>query len=345
MTHGSLFSGIGGFDLAAEWVGWDNKFHCEWSKFNQTILKYHFPKAESYGDISKTDFTIWRGGIDVLTGGFPCQPYSQAGKRRGKDDPRHLWPEMLRVIREIRPKWIVGENVYGLINWNGGLVFDEIKADLANEGYQVIPVVLPACGVNAPHRRYRIWFVTYASSDGLESRGFREDRSETRESQTDEQQWERIREDIGGISEQDVTPNPQSQQGERFEFKQPEFSQSKQGEFGGSGSEMDDIASNPSNQRLQGSKNNGSIGGSRENGNKQPAGFFQPTWQNFPTQSPICRGDDGLSDLLDVATVFEATGKKRGNHYGQWRNESIKAYGNAIVPQIAYQIFKVIDRL
>ena len=96
MTHGSLFSGIGGFDLASEWMGWENVFHCEWNPFGQKVLKYYWPNAKSYHDITKTDFTIHRGNIDIITGGFPCQPYSQAGKRLGKDDERHLWPEMLR---------------------------------------------------------------------------------------------------------------------------------------------------------------------------------------------------------------------------------------------------------
>lgn len=137
LTHGSLFSGIGGFDLAAEWMGWENVFHCEWNEFGQRILKYYWPKAISYGDITKTDFSIHRGKIDILTGGFPCQPYSSAGKRLGKEDDRHLWPEMLRAIREIQPRYIVGENVYGLTNWNGGLVFNEVQVDLENEGYKV----------------------------------------------------------------------------------------------------------------------------------------------------------------------------------------------------------------
>lgn len=119
MRHGSLFSGIGGFDLAAEWMGWENVFHCEWNPFGQKVLKYHFPKAISYDDITKTDFTIHRGTIDILTGGFPCQPYSTAGLRKGKEDERHLWPEMLRAIREIQPRWVVGENVFGLISWGG----------------------------------------------------------------------------------------------------------------------------------------------------------------------------------------------------------------------------------
>ena len=133
MTHGSLFSGIGGFDLAAEWMGWENIFHCEISEFPRQILKYHFPNSICYEDIKKTDFTKHRGEIDIISGGFPCQPYSQAGKRKGKEDDRHLWPEMLRVIREVQPRFVVGENVSGLLTWNNGMVFHEIITDLENE--------------------------------------------------------------------------------------------------------------------------------------------------------------------------------------------------------------------
>ena len=161
MTHGSLFSGIGGFDLAAQWMGWENVFHCEWNTFGQKVLKHYWPNAIQYHDITKTDFSIHRGTIDVLTGGFPCQPYSMAGKRLGKEDERHLWPEMLRAIREIQPRWVVGENVLGLVNWSGGLVFHEVQADLEAEGYEVQPFVLPACAVNAPHRRDRVWFIAH----------------------------------------------------------------------------------------------------------------------------------------------------------------------------------------
>jgi len=139
LTHGSLFSGIGGFDLAATWMDWENIFHCEWNTFGQQVLKHHFPKSISYNDITKTDFTIHKGEIDILTGGFPCQPYSLAGKRKGKDDERHLWPEMLRALREIQPRWVVGENVFGLINWSDGLVFHEVQTDLEAAGYEVWP--------------------------------------------------------------------------------------------------------------------------------------------------------------------------------------------------------------
>lgn len=169
MRHGSLFSGIGGFDLAAECMGWENVFHCEWNEFGKKVLKYYWPNSISYDDITKTDFTIHRGTIDILTGGFPCQPYSVAGKRKGKDDDRHLWPEMLRAIREIQPGWVVGENVGGIVSWNGGMVFDEVQADLEAEGYKVLPFLLPAAGVGANNIRERVWFLAYSDSLGRQN--------------------------------------------------------------------------------------------------------------------------------------------------------------------------------
>jgi DNA (cytosine-5)-methyltransferase 1 len=165
MTHASLFSGIGGFDLAAEWMGWETAFYCEIDEFPLRMLRHYWPNATEYNDIKTTDFTIWRGRIDVLSGGFPCQPYSSAGKRLGKEDERHLWPEMLRAIREIQPNWVVGENVFGLTNWNGGVVFEEVCVDLESEGYEVQPFILPACGVDAPHRRDRVWFVAHRKGE------------------------------------------------------------------------------------------------------------------------------------------------------------------------------------
>lgn len=169
MTHASLFSGIGGFDLAAEWAGWTNAFNCEIDPFCRTILKYHFPNAKQYEDIRTADFTIWKDRIDVLTGGFPCQPFSLAGKRQGTEDDRYLWPAMLDVIRTVRPRWVVGENVYGIVNWSEGLVFEQVCADLEAAGYEVQPYIIPACGVGAPHRRDRCWFVAHRTDAGTET--------------------------------------------------------------------------------------------------------------------------------------------------------------------------------
>jgi DNA (cytosine-5)-methyltransferase 1 len=293
MKHGSLFSGIGGFDLASEWMGWENVFHCEWNDFGKKVLKYYWPKAISYDDITKTDFTIHRGSIDILTGGFPCQPYSTAGKRLGKEDERHLWPEMLRAIREIQPRWIVGENVLGLVNWNGGLVFEEVQADLENEGYEVQPFILPAVSVNAPHRRDRVWFVAYSTRSNKRANQFQ------------------------GVRCKNAEINR-------------ERSQTIYNAFGSDGGEG--YATNTNNQGLQRSENIGSIGKNRESRNKFFTRLFQSNWQNFPTVAPICDGNDGLSNQLDGIT------------FSKWRNESIKAGGNAIVPQVVLQIFKAIEQ-
>ena len=183
MTHASLFSGIGGAEIAAAWLGWENLFHCDINEFGRKVLGYWFPQSREYNDIKTTDFTEWRGRVDVLTAGFPCQPFSVAGKRRGADDDRYLWPETLRAINEIRPAWFVGENVFGIASMvlpgeevdmgrtddlfeEGNLyrterrfVLDRICRDIEDAGYTVQPVVIPACAVGAPHRRDRVWFV------------------------------------------------------------------------------------------------------------------------------------------------------------------------------------------
>ena len=190
MKHGSLFSGIGGFDLAAEWMGWENVFHCEIDEFPRKILNYYWPNSISYHDIKTTDFSVHRGQIDILTGGFPCQPYSAAGKRLGKEDDRHLWPFMLEAIRSIQPRWVVGENVRGLVNWSDGLVFEEVQVDLEAEGYEVQAFILPAAGIGAPHRRDRVWFVAYANH-GYDGRNTGKNEGESGEERLSE--WDEVR--------------------------------------------------------------------------------------------------------------------------------------------------------
>lgn len=169
MRYGSLFTGAGGWDLAAEWMGWINIFYCENNEFCRKVLKYYWPKSIGYGDIKQTDFTIHRGQIDILTGSFPCQGFSIAGKRKGVQDDRYLWPEMLRAVREIKPPWVVAENVGGIISSDGGMVFEQVQADLEAEGYEVQSFILPAAGIEAPHRRDRVWFMAYTGSKQLQT--------------------------------------------------------------------------------------------------------------------------------------------------------------------------------
>ncbi len=161
LAQGTLFSGIGGPELAADSLGWKNIFHCEINEFGKRVLQYYWPNATHHENIKETDFNIYRGRIDVLTGGFPCQPYSSAGKRLGKKDDRHLWPDFARAIREIQPRWVVAENVRGLVNWNDGLVLSNVQADLEAQGYQVQSFLFPSSAIGANNLRERIWICAY----------------------------------------------------------------------------------------------------------------------------------------------------------------------------------------
>lgn len=164
MRHASLFSGIGGFDLAAQWMGWENVFQVEIDPFCQKVLAKNFPTVKRYGDIKQFDGTKYRGTIDIISGGFPCQPFSSAGQRKGTEDYRHLWPENYRIVRQIQPPIVVAENVHGLVDWAEGLVFESVQTDLENEGYEVQSFILPACAVDAAHRRNRVWIIAYNQS-------------------------------------------------------------------------------------------------------------------------------------------------------------------------------------
>jgi DNA (cytosine-5)-methyltransferase 1 len=404
MRHGSLFSGIGGFDLAAEWMGWENVFHCEWNSFGQKVLHHYWPNAEQFTDITKSDFTKYANTIDILTGGFPCQPYSSAGKRLGKEDERHLWPEMLRAIREIQPSWVVGENVLGLVNWSGGLVFHEVQTDLEAEGYEVQPYVLPAVSVNAPHRRDRVWFVAYSKSartrndiGWLRSVSERCDTwqenelptphsnlygSKQRNCNDENNSSERRLNALGDIDESNGNGDAadtmqirlqQCENGGEMESGQGEMGREggeftnatqKNGEvryaadpeceglerqcgkrqrctehrtdtgvfvgakdkFNAADTECSNLGNKWHEQRSMGEEN------PRQSSRRFKHGIIQNNWDTFPTTEPTIRsGNDGISDRLDSIT------------FPKWRNESIKAGGNAIVPQVVYQIFKTIE--
>ena len=170
LTHLSLFSGIGGLDLAAEWAGIETIGQCEWAEYPTKVLEKHWPDVPRWKDIKtltgesfyeRTD----RRTVDIISGGFPCQPFSVAGKRRGKEDDRYLWPEMVRIIKELRPTWIVGENVAGIVR----MALPDILSELETCGYRTRTFLIPACAVGARHRRYRVAIVGYAEHNGLSS--------------------------------------------------------------------------------------------------------------------------------------------------------------------------------
>lgn len=159
MKHLALFNGIGGFQLAAYLVGWENVAHVEIDEWCNRVVKQHFPESESHTDIKNFNGTKYKGTIDIITGGFPCQPFSVAGKRKGKEDDRYIWPQMLRVIKEVEPAWIVGENVTGII----GMVLEQVLSDLESSGYNTETFIIPACSIGALHKRDRLWIVAHAN--------------------------------------------------------------------------------------------------------------------------------------------------------------------------------------
>lgn len=285
ITHYDLFAGIGGFSLALEEVFNEAKINhifCEWAEFPAAVLKKHWPDGIFYGDIAgliadtdskrhKSGFTkseterrsnLCSGArsnkeqvLAILTGGFPCQPFSHAGRRRGTTDDRYQWPNMFRVIQNVKPGWVIAENVRGLATWNDGMVLEQVCVDLESEGYEVQPFIIPACAVNAPHRRDRVWIIAH-TEDKRNRAGFRE-----------------IQGEDGEVPKRDDDAKP---------------------------------------------------------------GYpdWHKDWREVATSTCNARMDDGLPREVDGISYS----------FAKWRNESIKAYGNAIVPQVAMEIFRAIKR-
>jgi DNA (cytosine-5)-methyltransferase 1 len=372
MRHGSLFSGIGGFDLASEWMGWDNVFHCEWMEFPRKVLEYYWPDADSHIDICKTDFKKYANTIDILTGGFPCQPFSMAGKRKGTDDERYLWGEMLRAIQEIKPKYVIAENVFGITNIDGGLVFEQVCLDLEAEGYEVQPFIICAAAKNAPHRRDRCWFIAENTMFSRCVHGeSKQERAEVRQQRnTCARSSERIHlserdaSDTNGNGFNECNGKDEVNTSQRGEYAQRDTEQSNvngnatdtDGSAKGSPRKSRSLKSNGSHNNdesfkwrkptqfdigryklLRNVTDTTSARGGQDNGEGKSRLYDKTSasndWSNFPTQSPICGGDDGLPSQLDGIT------------FSKWRAESIKGYGNAIVPQIAYSLFEIIQEL
>jgi len=407
MTHASVFSGIGGPEVAATMLGWENLFHCEINPFGRQVLDYWYPNSKSYEDITTTDFTEWRGRVDVLTGGFPCQPFSYAGRRRGAEDDRYLWPSMYRAIDEIQPTWVVAENVAGILTMvEQGEVskvagtatlfdaFDDLRGryelretftlqrictDLESHGYAVQPVLVPACAVGAPHRRDRVFIVARrldarnTNSNERESKrgvcegqdtepervctGLRQevlrhfaDTSDVGRGRRWSEESEQGRQDghpvgIFGNAERPCEERPttdtQEQSGERMRPEQSETRRTEQEQSGGRGCEdgHDQSFADYYRKRLE-RWYDGQEGRSGQ-AEDRPVGFVNQDngiggnarWDTFPSVSPVHRGNDGLPFDVDRLTLS----------FGKWRTEALKAYGNAIVPQVMYEIFRAIE--
>jgi len=395
MVHASLFSGIGGPEVAAEMMGWENAFHCEINPFGRAVLEYWFPNSVSYEDITKTSFKEWRGRIDVLTGGFPCQPFSYAGKRGGREDDRYLWPEMLRAIDEIRPAWVVGENVAGITTMvEGGLLFDlggeaalfgegdglhrytlrqsftieRICRDLEHLGYSVQPLLVPACAVGAPHRRDRVFIVAnVADTDGGNDRGIpggyegagREDRVPERDEVRVAGLASEVRPQVRRTATDTASDGRDGRTVNNGEKRCPCRNAERSTEGGSNGvglrgepriygeqrdaPDTDGGRCSPqgTGEGVKGCRCHDALAGERGFKAERTDGLSGlhrrdpgERWRNFPSVSPIHRGNDGLPFDVDNLTI----------PFAKWRTESLKAYGNAIVPQVMYEIFLAIEQ-
>lgn len=339
-------------------LGWENLFHCEINPFGRKVLEYWYPNSKSYEDITTTDFSEWRGRVDVLTGGFPCQPFSYAGRRRGAEDDRYLWPSMYRAIDEIQPTWVVAENVAGILTMvEQGEVskvagsaslfdaFDDLRGryelretftlqrictDLESHGYAVQPVLVPACAVGAPHRRDRVFIVARrVTADTRQSRaeGMRQKRKDAvhrPQSTADTDGWR------GFEVEESIRLKLANGYGLECSCGQRPTAYAKCAGL----ERQDESRSEESGERLHIRRD--PAGCSGEDG---IGGCCRWMWLEdgswLPTQSPIHRGNDGLPFDVDRLTLS----------FGKWRTEALKAYGNAIVPQVMYEIFLAIEQV
>lgn len=312
MKHMGLFEGIGGFSLAARWAGWHTPVMVEWNTYCQAVLKKNFPDATIFGDIHHFDGRPYAGQIDIITGGFPCQPYSTAGKRKGNDDDRALWPEMLRVVREVAPTWVVGENVAGILTMDGGRVFAGILADMENEGYRTEVYIIPAVGVGAPHKRERVWIIAHRDRIERDRRG---GTWNGRAEFANENCW-LVADANGAIRKKLDAP-------------------AKPGFAGFDSGRIDAVtpyAYNDPGERQR--RNGGEILRNQKTGGCC-AGDWSEHWYEVATR--ICGISNGISAGMDGATEIPAK-KKAGKAH------RLEGLGNAIVPHIAYQIFNAINQ-
>lgn len=334
LTHLSLFTGIGGIDLAAEWAGFKTVGQCEWADYPTKVLKKHWPDVPRWRDIrtlTKEDFYARTGHrtVDLISGGFPCQPFSVAGNQKGKDDERYLWPEMLRVIRELTPRWVIGENVPGILH----IAASDVVKDLERLGYHVVVFAFEAAAVGARHRRERIFFVGNAEHNGH----FAEQKLRSDEAASDKR-WQKEPKASGQSTRADRPADVSGIQGCEC------------------GSEVVADTDNAGN----GTSRNG------DDGNRQTSyeGWIK---QSFVGVSGCCQtlaNSNGRRfrkrEPETEQDIWACCGGERGEARNQWsvepnvgrvahgvpaRVDRLKCLGNAVVPQQAYPIFKAIAEL
>ena len=351
MRHLDLFSGIGGFAYAIDEVFYDQKIthtFCEIDPFCRAVLRKHWHGAEIITDVRTLADTAdrrcehesvhSRGGkekagtgeistlisnscLDILTGGFPCQPFSQAGLRKGTSDERHLWPAMLAIISKFRPRWVVAENVKGLLTISDGLVFESVCSDLEREGYEVQPFIIPACAVGAPHRRDRVWIVANRKCEGQQKL----------KQQNDSANRTKIEAGTDNRPERQDSPAPHtiSQRGGTRWTKRTR----QQRRASPIITDSQDHADDTEHERLEGrSRENQRPQGRKAKTGPTSAPDWSLDWREVATSTCSLRMDDGLPVELDGLKLSKA----------RHRVERLKSLGNSIVPQVAMTLFSAI---
>lgn len=317
MKHGSLFTGLEGFGLAAEWMGWENVFQVENNEWCANQLKRNFPNVKKYADIREFSGKEYAGRIDILTGGFPCQTFSVAGK--GALDLT-LWKEMYRVITEIKPPYVVAENVPGIVSRKRGMAFHSVCADLEIAGYEVLPLNIPVAGKGAPHERERIWFVAYSDRFRCEN-----EQEENGQTLRDKKRNGKTTKQKGSIEQRGTgkpdsnTSNAQSVHVQRFDTQQGK------GKSGRSHGRVSINATNTNGKRPQGQgKLRGQLhseqGEERQINRTFNENQFEENWTEVAAR--LCGMDDGVPNRVD----------------------KLIALGNAVSPIIPFQIFKAIEQ-
>lgn len=357
LTHLSLFSGIGGLDLAAEWAGFETVGQCEWADYPTKVLEKHWPDVPRWRDIRTLNGESFyertgRRTVDVISGGFPCQPFSVAGNQKGKEDERYLWPEMLRVIGELTPRWVIGENVPGILQ----IAAADVVKDLERIGYNVAVFNFEAAAVGARHRRERVFFVANSAFVDSDAR---------RPKSTGQQRKTGVTDGGGTLADTDNAGNGASRSGDngnrqtsdkgrreqsfgrisgccktlanangrRFRKREPEAKQDIRTSCGGESIPNSDLSG------LERSEKTGNAYCSRKIKNEQPSGFCRESTRRRLTESRLGGVVDGISDWIHEPNIPRvATGVKN-------RVDRLKCLGNAVVPQQAYPIFKAIAEL
>lgn len=327
----SLFAGIGGFDIGLERAGMECVGQVEIDEFCLKVLKKHWPHVKRLNDIREVKGDEF-GRVDLVCGGFPCQPFSVAGKRKGTDDNRHLWPEMLRVIQAVKPTWVIAENVRGLLTIEQGMVFEQVCVDLEATGYEVQPVIIPACAVDAPHRRDRVWFVAYSNNARNRTPSGRLDRNwQTEIGEREQSQLESRRhsENVANTRHRTARRAKDGLNRQQQNSKTEKIGTAKR--HGLTNSSED--AANADDQRCEECHVSAEHEVQRRNCWRDDEGRSVPgSWQ---AELPVCVVDDGISGRL--VKYRGRTSKSKDNQV-----KKIKALGNAVVPQVVEVLGRII---